>query len=276
MTLGENIRKFRLLKKLTQEELAGKLRVSPQSVSKWERDESLPDTSMLPDIADSLGVSLDRLFSRDAASFDDAGYMIKRCLVSLPDEEKFDMMRKLAYHCARSVFTDPEDPRVIEFEKNREYDPNGDCKSSCNETEHGFTLGSEREPMFYSIFVDIGNGFGRVMREDAKFNAFFFALSDKAAYDALLKLYHLPDGFSFDESFATSRLGIAEPAVTLGKLKALRIVRSERIVIDGEPTTIWFFVRQCGIPAIFTLLDDYLYSKGFELQSDSRRSAYIL
>lgn len=40
MTLGENIRKFRLFKKLTQEELAGKLRVSPQSVSKWERDDS--------------------------------------------------------------------------------------------------------------------------------------------------------------------------------------------------------------------------------------------
>ena len=72
MSLGENIRKFRLRMKLTQEELAGKLHVSPQSVSKWERSESLPDTAMLPDIADSLGVSLDRLFARESSTFDDA------------------------------------------------------------------------------------------------------------------------------------------------------------------------------------------------------------
>ena len=87
--------------------------------------------------------------------------------------------------------------------------------------------------------------------------------------------FRLPDGFSFDESFAESKLGIREPAATLGKLKALRIVRSERIVIDGRPTVIWFFVCQCVIPAIFTLLDDFLYSKGFELQSDGRLSPYI-
>lgn len=273
--LGENIRKFRLEMKLTQEELAGKLRVSPQSVSKWERDECLPDTAMLPDIADSLGVSLDRLFARESSTFDDAGYMIRRYLRGLPDNEKLDAMRRLAYHCERSVFTDPEDPRVIEFEKNREFDPNGDCRSSRNETEQGFTLGSENEPEFHSVFVDDGRGFGRVMREDEKFRAFFSALSDRAAYDALLRLYRLPDGFSFDESFAESELGISEPAATLGKLKALRVVRSERIVIDGRPTVIWFFVRQCVLPAIFTLIDDFLYSKGFELQSDARKSPYI-
>ena len=275
MSLGENIRKFRLRMKLTQEELAGKLRVSPQSVSKWERGESLPDTAMLPDIADSLGVSLDRLFARESSTFDAAGYMVRRYLRGLPDKEQFNAMRNLAYHCERSVFTDPEDPRVIEFGERREFDPSGDCRSSRNETEQGFTLGSETEPEFHSVFVDDGRGFGRVMREDEKFLAFFSALSDRAAYDALLRLYRLPDGFSFDESFAESELGIKEPAATLGKLKALWIVRSERIVIDGRPTVIWFFTRQCAIPAVFTLLDDFLCSKGFELQSDGRKSPYI-
>ena len=274
MKLSENIRRFRLENSLTQEELAGRLKVSPQSVSKWERGESLPDTAMLPEIADSLGVSLDRLFSRDSASFDDAGYMIKRCLGKLPDDRKFDIMRKLSYHCERSVFTDPEDPRLIEFEKKREFDPNGDCRSSRNETEFGFTLGSSREPAFHSIFVDNGKGFGRVMREDERFRAFFSALSDRAVYSALLRLYRLPDGFSFDAEFANDRLGIGD-IQTLEKLRALRVIRSEEIVIDRKPTTIWFFVRRCEIAAIFTLLDDFLYSKGCELQSDSRRSAYI-
>lgn len=35
--LSENIKRYRILKNLTQEEVAGYLRITPQSVSKWER-----------------------------------------------------------------------------------------------------------------------------------------------------------------------------------------------------------------------------------------------
>ena len=275
MTLGENIRKFRLERNLTQEELAGKLTISPQSVSKWERSESLPDTAMLPDLADSLGISLDRLFERENPTFDDAGYLIRRYLRALPDDVKFDAARKIAAYCEKSIFSDPEDPKVREFEEKREFDPDNICKSTRNETGYGFTFGSELTPAFFSIFVDSGEGFGRVMRKDRKFRAFFSALADEEAYKALLTLYRLPDGFSFDESFAMEKLGIDEPDKTLGKLKSLGIVRSERIIVNGGPTMIWFFIRRCEIAAIFTMLDDYVYSKGFALQSCGRKSAYI-
>ena len=38
---AENLRKYRILKNLTQENLAESLRITPQSVSKWERGGSL-------------------------------------------------------------------------------------------------------------------------------------------------------------------------------------------------------------------------------------------
>ncbi|MBQ8590381.1 MAG: helix-turn-helix transcriptional regulator [Firmicutes bacterium] len=42
MTLGEQIRQARELKRLSQEDLANQLQVSRQTVSKWENDSSVP------------------------------------------------------------------------------------------------------------------------------------------------------------------------------------------------------------------------------------------
>lgn len=65
MSFAENIRKCRLAAELTQEALGEKIGVSGQAVSKWENSETLPDTALLPDIADALDVSLDMLFDRE-------------------------------------------------------------------------------------------------------------------------------------------------------------------------------------------------------------------
>lgn len=63
MTLGERIVHYRKRQGLSQEQLSQRLGVSRQSVSKWERDESLPETDKLPLLAKTLGVSLDALLS---------------------------------------------------------------------------------------------------------------------------------------------------------------------------------------------------------------------
>ncbi len=59
--LGENIKRLRREKELTQEALANFLGVTFQSVSNWERGESYPDISMLPEIAGFFKVSVDDL-----------------------------------------------------------------------------------------------------------------------------------------------------------------------------------------------------------------------
>ncbi len=59
--IGENLKKQRKLRGLTQEQLADILEVSFQSVSKWERGESYPDIEMLPTIAGFFGITIDEL-----------------------------------------------------------------------------------------------------------------------------------------------------------------------------------------------------------------------
>lgn len=62
-TIGENIAYFRKKNKLTQEELAEKLSVTSQAVSKWECDSSYPDITGMQALAKSLGVTVDELIN---------------------------------------------------------------------------------------------------------------------------------------------------------------------------------------------------------------------
>lgn len=62
-TLGKKISELRKEKGITQEELAERLGVSPQAVSKWENDLSCPDIMLLPELAKLFDVTIDELFS---------------------------------------------------------------------------------------------------------------------------------------------------------------------------------------------------------------------
>ena len=66
--LGNTIMKYRKNLGLTQEQLAQKLEVTNQAVSKWETDQCCPDVQLLPKLADVLGISLDTLFGREASA----------------------------------------------------------------------------------------------------------------------------------------------------------------------------------------------------------------
>lgn len=66
--LGNTIMKYRKKLGLTQEQLAQRLEVTNQAVSKWETDQCCPDVQLLPKLADVLGISLDTLFGREAAA----------------------------------------------------------------------------------------------------------------------------------------------------------------------------------------------------------------
>ena len=64
-TLGKRIVANRKRLGLTQDQLAEKLGVTAQAVSKWENDQSCPDITMLPKLADLFGVSTDQLLGRE-------------------------------------------------------------------------------------------------------------------------------------------------------------------------------------------------------------------
>ena len=74
MNISEKIKSLRRDKNVSQEKLAQYLNVSFQAVSKWENDVSMPDITLLPDIARFFGITVDELL----------------CVEELNEERMFD------------------------------------------------------------------------------------------------------------------------------------------------------------------------------------------
>ena len=60
---GAVIKKLRENRKMTQEQLAGKLYISSKTVSKWETGQGFPDISLIEPLAEALGISVIELLS---------------------------------------------------------------------------------------------------------------------------------------------------------------------------------------------------------------------
>ncbi len=77
--IGNYIRNHRRAAGLTQKELADKLGISPQAVSKWEQGDTLPDTGIILDLSDILNTTADKLLNGGSIA------LKKRKLMSIED-----------------------------------------------------------------------------------------------------------------------------------------------------------------------------------------------
>ena len=67
--IGENIKKLRKAKRMTQKEVANQLNVTPQTISKWGRNISYPDLDMLVRLSQLFHISTDALLGNTKPTF---------------------------------------------------------------------------------------------------------------------------------------------------------------------------------------------------------------
>ena len=108
--LSENLKKYRALKNLTQEEVAEYLGITSQSVSKWERGESYPDITFLPALANIFETSIDLLVGMDTIRAETARYDIHKKAVDYQRKGDFDSAEK-TYRDALLIY--PNKPGMI-------------------------------------------------------------------------------------------------------------------------------------------------------------------
>ena len=109
MEIGKNIKALRLRRGLTQEDVAARVGVTGQAVSKWETAASMPDIALLPELSACLGASIDELFSlSDETRFERIENM---CMLEgrLSGEEFEDA----AGFLERRIVEKPEDVRAL-------------------------------------------------------------------------------------------------------------------------------------------------------------------
>lgn len=108
--LSENLKKYRIKKNLTQEDVAEYLGITAQSVSKWERNECYPDIDFLPALANIFETSVDLLIGMDVIRAEETRYNIHKTAV--------EFQRNGDYVSAEKVYRDalliyPNKPGMI-------------------------------------------------------------------------------------------------------------------------------------------------------------------
>ena len=81
IVLAANILKYRKKSGLSQDELAQKLGVTFQAVSKWENDKSIPDITILKDISNKFNVDLNYLISGKKVNINKKSFFKKNMII---------------------------------------------------------------------------------------------------------------------------------------------------------------------------------------------------
>lgn len=231
MSLGENIRQARLELGMTQEQLGQLLGMAPQTVSKWEREESMPDAALLVPLADALHCSLDRLFERKNPEYRDAALMAADWLRSQPPPERWQAALRLA-RVLQSVLAGlwelpvPDVPAYLEEA--------GQIFGMVS-SEGGISLSSRSPELpYFTLLPEPAEGWGPVLEKDHA--ALWEALAHPGVRRVLPGLLRgeLPQLVARERLLA--HFDPEEPEETLRGLETLQVLHRSRVRIDGAET----------------------------------------
>lgn len=89
---SNNLKKFRLLKNYTQEQVADILGVSSHTVSRWECGTTLPDVLLLPEVARLYEITVDDLYKKNTVAYENYAQRLSSVYEKSRDPEDF-------FHC---------------------------------------------------------------------------------------------------------------------------------------------------------------------------------
>lgn len=273
MTLSANIKRLRLEKNLTQEQLAAKLGISAQAVSKWETSETYPDGALLIPLANELEVSLDELFGNETVTMADLSGRIIKLIHATEAKERFNLARDICWQIERGLF----DWRMYIEEK---YDPN-EIKNQKNAsyilTDNGFTIVSNGKEPFFSVFPEPAEGYGHFLNDKDDLQKIFAALSRTDTMNALIYLYHRTENYVFESSVLAKDCNIPNDKIesVLADLLLLKVIWKQALTINGEERTLYYSRPSHNLIALFIMARHIGYQGPYCVQAHCRRTPFI-
>lgn len=221
----KNLKSLREKAGLTQAELADKLYITAQSVSKWENGISEPEIDTLCRLSDIFGVSIDTLLDRKPIYKDD---LTKRFKEYLSISEGFT-----------------ED--VLFIMKSAASSKLGSCESlsslptySCMRGKGKiFTYSDKNDAPKLSL---VANGLDKVLESsDFPFCEYLSALSHKDVISVLSRLERLESNVDYDKYSITKTLEIPEGVFekVINSLVLVKAVRKYSITVNNKPVTVY-------------------------------------
>ena len=255
MKLGENIRMYRNKANLTQEQLGEKVGVSAQAVSKWESDSSLPDTSLLPSIADALSTTIDTLFGFNQTDRHSMLETMYRYQDSQPDDHasRVENTWTMLFHSFMGALWAGSSTPV---------DISAWTQSVQISWDECFAQGwNYPESPLFVMMKKPEEGWNTVLQDNERIRRLFAALGDKEVWTALQWLFTKKYAYRFLFPVLLRDTGL--PAESEEKVKTALIkmclICEKCINIDGKAEKMYEYYPHHSILALWVLAYNYLY-----------------
>lgn len=225
-TIGEQIQKYRKEAKLTQKELGEALGVSSSAVSQWETG-GTPDISLIPSIADRLGITINLLFGREDITQENIQEALPHYVASLPEAKRLEEVCRLMWTALK---TEASGLNAISDNFSNNY-------NIYYGMDEGILLGSDsKKAPFIALFPEPAEGYDFLFADNDAYRALFLALSKPNALELLKLFYQRPPRHCTSEVIA-KRLGIGleEAQALLSEFGRLRLIHElELETEDGD------------------------------------------
>ena len=218
-TVGKMIAAFRERTGISQGEFGKRLNVSAQAVSRWERG-GMPDTALLPRIAEIIGCSLDDLYNITTARIRTMEELLTQELRETPTEQRMQRAVQLAWHLMKlngsTVVGDGADPTfaaatACEDADKDERSPMGPQPTNCYfSSENGLMYSSVASKFKYVMFMqEPEDGFASIMNGIHDYQKLFSLFGREYRLAVYLLGFSLPPNKQFTRNYVCTQLGLS-------------------------------------------------------------------
>ncbi len=235
--LGIQISKFRKAAGMTQEELGEAVGISGQAVSRWECG-GAPDVTLLPAIADTLGVTIDALFGRDGSKRIEMEEVAGGWLCSFPKKERLERLCRLVFSCIKYLLDDGLGIPEMGYLKTCRPDM-GDGMDrwmlSQIRTIGGILLDMHAEDLsFATLWPEPRDGYAAWLAPKEEYRRLFALLSRQGCLELLEYLHCRKRGYFIAEAAAKQlQMPCGTVEELLRSLEGLQILRSMELELEA-------------------------------------------
>lgn len=281
--IGAVISELRKTKGITQDELAKYVGVSAQAVSKWENG-GVPDTELLPKIADFFEITVDKLFGRGDANINITSAIFEHIRKTKPDsEERFKTIFELCWDIERSIFNfgGNVDAEIINGGKIKDYElmnKPDDQQYSSILSDHGFTRMGIANRLQYFLFVPEIKDKNKGLFDNINYIEFFKDLSDKDIFNAFLLLFKRDSKKAFTENLFIKELNVdlEKTKEIVNVLTKYHLIKRTQIELDDEIKDVYTFFPTPSFVSLLIFAKEIIEPPhNFSFFSEGRSKPYL-
>lgn len=274
--VGKNIAKLRKGKGVKQDELANFVGVTAQAVSKWENG-GVPDTVLLPKIAEFFEVSIDELFGKQNYRPVDIQDAILSDITKTSVEDRIARVFELCWMIEQSmygtIFSDPDRFK----EEAKTHGENAQVYSQV-EVDSGYTEMGLFNRMQYFLVVPDAKDKDKALLDGIDYPAFFKLMADKELFETLVFLYKRESFNAFTEKLMIKEVGLAEVKAKqiIAELLRLRVLAKTVAEVGDELVEVYQFARRPAFVSMLIFAREMIdIPDNFYVCSHSRNKPYL-